>query len=49
MFGHDAVGIARIAKGTGLTRQTLYRIKDGPAAAEASAFAGASSFLPPPA
>jgi putative DNA-invertase from lambdoid prophage Rac len=35
MLGQDAVGIARIAKETGLTRQTVYRIKDDPAAAEA--------------
>jgi hypothetical protein len=27
MLGHDAVGIARIAKETGLSRQTVYRIK----------------------
>jgi putative DNA-invertase from lambdoid prophage Rac len=36
MLGHDAVGIARIAKETGLSRQTVYRIKDDPAAAEAA-------------
>jgi putative DNA-invertase from lambdoid prophage Rac len=36
MLGLDAVGIARIAKETGLTRQTIYRIKHDPAAAEAS-------------
>ena len=36
MLGHDAMGIARIAKETGLTRQTVYRIKDDPAAAEAA-------------
>jgi short subunit fatty acids transporter len=30
MLGHDAVGIARIASETGLTRQTVYRIKDDP-------------------
>jgi putative DNA-invertase from lambdoid prophage Rac len=36
LLGHDAVGIARIAKETGLTRQTVYRIKDDPAAAEAA-------------
>jgi putative DNA-invertase from lambdoid prophage Rac len=35
MLGHDAVGIARIAKETGLSRQ-LYRIKDDAAAAEAA-------------
>jgi putative DNA-invertase from lambdoid prophage Rac len=34
MLGQDAVGIARIAKETGLSRQTVYRIKDDPAAAE---------------
>jgi hypothetical protein len=36
MLGQDAVGIARIAKETGLTRQTVYRIKDDPAAVEAA-------------
>jgi putative DNA-invertase from lambdoid prophage Rac len=36
MLGHDAVGIARIAKETGLSRQTVYRINDDPAAAEAA-------------
>jgi putative DNA-invertase from lambdoid prophage Rac len=36
MLGQDAVGIARIAKETGLTRQTVYRIKDDPAGAEAA-------------
>jgi putative DNA-invertase from lambdoid prophage Rac len=42
MLGQDAVGIARIAKETGLTRQTVYRIKDcratkdDPSAAEAA-------------
>jgi putative DNA-invertase from lambdoid prophage Rac len=30
------VGIARIAQETGLTRQTVYRIKDDPAGADAS-------------
>jgi hypothetical protein len=30
------VGIARIAKETGLTRQTVYRIKDDPAGAESA-------------
>jgi DNA invertase Pin-like site-specific DNA recombinase len=34
MLGQEAVGIARIAKETGLTRQTVYRIKSDPAAAE---------------
>ena len=36
MLGHDAVGIARIAKETGLSRQTVYRIKDDPSVAEAA-------------
>jgi putative DNA-invertase from lambdoid prophage Rac len=36
MLGHDAVGVARIAKETGLSRQTVYRIKDDPAGAEAA-------------
>jgi DNA invertase Pin-like site-specific DNA recombinase len=36
MLGQDAVGIARIAKETGLTRQTVYRIKDDPAGSEAA-------------
>jgi putative DNA-invertase from lambdoid prophage Rac len=36
MLVQDAVGIARIAKETGLTRQTVYRIKDDPAGAEAA-------------
>jgi hypothetical protein len=36
LLGQDAVGIARIAKDTGLTRQTVYRIKDDPAGAEAA-------------
>jgi putative DNA-invertase from lambdoid prophage Rac len=36
MLGHDAVGIARIAKETGLTRQTVYRIKKDPTATEAA-------------
>jgi putative DNA-invertase from lambdoid prophage Rac len=34
MLGQQTVGIARIAKETGLTRQTVYRIKDDPAGAE---------------
>ena len=34
MLGQQAAGIARIAKETGLTRQTVYRIKGGPAGAE---------------
>jgi putative DNA-invertase from lambdoid prophage Rac len=36
MLGQEAIGIARIAKETGLTRQTIYQIKDDPAAAEAA-------------
>jgi putative DNA-invertase from lambdoid prophage Rac len=36
MLAQGAVGIARVAKETGLTRQTIYRIQDDPAAAEAS-------------
>jgi Helix-turn-helix domain of resolvase len=36
VLGQDAVGVARIAKETGLTRQTVYRIKDDPAGAEAA-------------
>ncbi len=36
MLGQQAVGIAQIAKETGLTRQTVYRIKDDPAGAEAA-------------
>ena len=36
LLGQEAVGIARIAKETGLTRQTIYRIKDDPVNAEAS-------------
>jgi hypothetical protein len=32
----ESSGISAIAKATGLTRQTIYRIKDDPAAAEAS-------------
>jgi putative DNA-invertase from lambdoid prophage Rac len=36
MLGQEAVGIARIAKETGLTRQTVYRIKEDPASAEAA-------------
>jgi putative DNA-invertase from lambdoid prophage Rac len=34
LLGQEAVGIARIAKETGLTRQTVYRIKDDPGSAE---------------
>ena len=36
MLGHQTVGITQIAKETGLTRQTIYRIKGDPAAAEAA-------------
>jgi putative DNA-invertase from lambdoid prophage Rac len=36
MLGHDAMGFARIAKETGLSRQTVYRLKDDPAGAEAA-------------
>jgi putative DNA-invertase from lambdoid prophage Rac len=36
LLSQEAVGIARIAKETGLTRQTIYRIKDDPAGAEAA-------------
>ena len=36
MLGQEAVGIAHIGKETGLTRQTVYRIKDDPANAEAA-------------
>jgi putative DNA-invertase from lambdoid prophage Rac len=34
MLSQEAVGIARIAAETGLTRQTVYRIKDDPLSAE---------------
>jgi putative DNA-invertase from lambdoid prophage Rac len=36
LLGQEAVGMARIAKETGLTRQTVYRIKDDPTSAEAA-------------
>ena len=36
MLGRQAVGVAQIAKHTKLTRQTIYRIKDDPAGAEAA-------------
>jgi putative DNA-invertase from lambdoid prophage Rac len=36
LLGQEAVGIARIAQEAGLTRQTVYRIKDDPTSAEAS-------------
>jgi putative DNA-invertase from lambdoid prophage Rac len=34
MLGQQTVDIAQIAKETGLTRHTVYRIKDDPAGAE---------------
>jgi putative DNA-invertase from lambdoid prophage Rac len=36
LLAQEAVGIARIAKETGLTRQTIYRINDDPGSAEAA-------------
>jgi putative DNA-invertase from lambdoid prophage Rac len=36
LLAQEAVGIARVAKETGLTRQTIYRIKDDPVSAEAA-------------
>jgi putative DNA-invertase from lambdoid prophage Rac len=36
MLGQQTVTVAAIAKETGLTRQTIYRIKDDPAGAEAA-------------
>jgi putative DNA-invertase from lambdoid prophage Rac len=36
LIGRQSVGIAQIANETGLTRQTIYRIKDDPAGAEAA-------------
>src|SRR5215831_17837975 len=36
MLGRETVGIAQIAKDTGLTRPTVYRIQDDPASAEAA-------------
>jgi putative DNA-invertase from lambdoid prophage Rac len=36
MLGEEAVGVARIGTETRLTRQTVYRIKDDPASAEAA-------------
>jgi putative DNA-invertase from lambdoid prophage Rac len=36
MLGQQTVTVAAIAKETGLTRQTVYRIKDDPAGAEAA-------------
>jgi putative DNA-invertase from lambdoid prophage Rac len=34
MLGQQTMGIAQIARETGLTRQIVYRIKDDPAGAE---------------
>jgi putative DNA-invertase from lambdoid prophage Rac len=39
LLAQEALGIARVAKETGLTRQTVYRIKDDPAGAEAASAA----------
>jgi putative DNA-invertase from lambdoid prophage Rac len=36
LLAQEAVGIARVAKETGLTRQTVYRMKDDPAGSEAA-------------
>jgi len=36
MLAQQAMGIAQIARTTGLSRQTVYRIKDDPASAEAA-------------
>jgi DNA-binding phage protein len=36
MLAHGGVGIAQVAKETGLTRQTVYRIKDDPSGSEAA-------------
>jgi putative DNA-invertase from lambdoid prophage Rac len=36
MLGQEAVSIAQIAREAGLSRQTIYRIKDDPAGAEAA-------------
>jgi putative DNA-invertase from lambdoid prophage Rac len=36
LLGQEAVAIARIAKEAGLSRQTIYRIKDDPTSAEAA-------------
>ncbi len=33
---HKSTGVGEVARITGLTRQTVYRIKDDPAAAEAA-------------
>jgi DNA invertase Pin-like site-specific DNA recombinase len=34
MLGQEAVSIAHVARETGLTRQTVYRIKGDPAGAQ---------------
>jgi len=47
MLGQQTVSIAQIAKETGLTRQTVYRIKDDPAGAEAALVAWGSEVRPP--
>jgi putative DNA-invertase from lambdoid prophage Rac len=36
MLGQETVGVAQIAKATGLSRQTIYRINDDPAGCEAA-------------
>jgi DNA invertase Pin-like site-specific DNA recombinase len=36
MLGQEAVGVAQIAKETGLSRQAVYRIKDDPAGSESA-------------
>jgi putative DNA-invertase from lambdoid prophage Rac len=36
MLGQEALGIAQVAKDTGLSRQIIYRIKDDPAGSEAA-------------
>jgi hypothetical protein len=36
MLGQPAVGIDQIAKESSVSRQTIYRIKDDPAGAEAA-------------
>jgi hypothetical protein len=36
MLGEQTAGIAQISRETGLTRQTVYRIKDNPAGAESA-------------
>jgi putative DNA-invertase from lambdoid prophage Rac len=48
LLAQEAVGIAQVAKETGLTRQTIYRIKDDPAGAEAALAAWGLSALRAP-